>query len=436
MKKFSFFVFLFVCLFSNIFIHATFSQIISTEPLNQSAKKSIRSNQQKTFEPDLTSRNRDLATDKFTLTDKGFLDPTIQAIEAAIKPDEYFVGPGDYFYVNVSGESEIVIPSQVTPEGKLIIETIGTLDVSGKNLLQVKDLVEQAGKKKYKIKTVQANLVQLRAFRVHVVGEVERPGTYLAQAVDRASLLIERAGSPTDWANERGIEIRHCDGTVDFLDLSLFQNMGQLSQNIYLTNGDVIYVPPIDLSANSVTLEGDVEKPGIHSINENELLSEFLTRVNVLNRDSDPKHINIIRNTDEGESSLIRINLSSLEIEDKKNVLNDIKLQHGDKISIPTLNNLVYVHGAVRNPGGYQYIAGSTAKDYAGFAGGTELMGNIKGIKVYHHRTNSIEKGPNALVEQGDSIIIPLNFRKRFAEYLGIVTGMATLLFAYLAAQK
>ncbi|OQX94918.1 hypothetical protein B6I21_08150, partial [candidate division KSB1 bacterium 4572_119] len=89
MKKFSFTIFLSVCIFLNPFIHEALSQVISTSLPTQEKKKSLKLNQQKTFESNLTSQNRDLATDKFTLTGKGFLDPSIQAIETTINPEEY-----------------------------------------------------------------------------------------------------------------------------------------------------------------------------------------------------------------------------------------------------------------------------------------------------------------------------------------------------------
>ena len=66
--------------------------------------------------------------------------------------------------------------------------------------------------------------------------------------------------------------------------------------------------------------------------------------------------------------------------------------------------------------------------------GGTIEMGNLKAIKVIRFRNNKVEKGADTVVERGDTIIVPVSFRKTFTDYLQIVAGLATLVFAAMAA--
>lgn len=374
--------------------------------------------------------------ERISLEEKGYPVPTAQALEKIVDPETYIVGPGDIFYINISVAEEVVIPSQVTPEGKLVIETIGTLFVDGKTLAEVQQDVRQAGMKKYKFKKVTANLVQLRTFRVHVVGEVENPGTFVALAVDRVSVLIDRASSITNWADQQNIEIRHTDGSVDSLDLFKFKKLAELEQNISVRNGDVIYVPAIQLSNKTVSLEGNVGKPGLHQIKEGERLTNFLLRLNAFKRTLDPQRIYIIRKDEQGEEKIINVNLLGKGNNLENSLPHDVALHDGDQVYVATLKYKIYVHGAVNLPGAYSYNAGFNARDYVGLAGGTVEMGNVNGIKVIHYRDNSIEKGPNATVERGDTIIVPRAFRKSLSEYLQIFTGLATLVFAFMAAQK
>jgi len=374
--------------------------------------------------------------EKISLEEKGLPVPTTQALEQVINPDQYVVGPGDMFYINVSGEADLVFPSEVTPEGILIVETIGIFQAHGKKLSLLQEEIKQAGKTKYKLKGVFANLVKLRSFRVHVVGEVINPGTYVAQAVDRVSVVIDRAESLTDWADERHVEIRHSNGQIDSLDLFQFKKLGDLTENIFVQNGDVIYVPAINLIQETVILEGLVRQPGIHQIIANESLSSFLLRVDAFNRSLDPQSIYVVRQDASGEKKIFNIDLLGEKHGSQDRRPMDIALQNGDQIFVPSLKNRVYVHGAVNIPGGYSYMAGFKVQDYVGLAGGTTEMGNVKGIKVIHLRDNSVEKGMNAAVERGDTIIVPLSFRKEFAEYLQIFSGLATLVFAFMAAQN
>ncbi len=367
--------------------------------------------------------------------ERGYPIPSVQAIETVINPDEYIVGPGDFFYINISGDAETSFPTQVTPEGKLVIQTIGTFYVNGKTLSEVQKTVREAGKTKYKLNIVTANLMELRTFRVHILGEVKNPGTYLSQAIDRASVLIDRAQSVTEWADERHVEIRHADGSIDTLDLFLFKKLGVLEDNLYMQNGDIIYVPAINLKKNTVTLEGKVTKPGIHLFNEGESLYDFLLRLNAFNRTLNPNEIYILRKADTGADLAIDVDVLG-EQNDPAKLPENIQLKNGDRIFVPSMKYQVYVRGAVLNPGAYPYNAGFSARDYIGLAGGTQEMGNIKNIEVIHFVDQSIEKGPDAPVQRGDSIVVPMAFRKKFSEYLQILAGMATLVFAFMAAQN
>ncbi|MDW7681658.1 MAG: SLBB domain-containing protein, partial [bacterium] len=319
------------------------------------------------------------------------------------------------------------------PEGKLVIQSIGIYEVAGKTLHQVQQLVLQEGEKKYKLKKIFANLIELRRLRVHVVGEIEFPGIYLAQPVDRISMLLEKAGSLTDWADQRRIIIKHVDGTSDTLDFYRYTKYGELDQNIFVQDGDIIYVPIITASQPTVTLEGSVKQPGVHTISAEETLNSFVSRIKGFNRTFDPTQVQVVRLENNGQNKLYNINLIE---QSSENSNTEFKLQDGDKIYIPSFTNKVYVYGAVNLPGGYNYMAGSKAKDYVGLAGGTMEMGSINKIKVIHARDNSEEYGPDVIIERGDMIFVPKPLRRNFIEYLQIITSIATLFLAYRAAQR
>ncbi|MBN1348199.1 SLBB domain-containing protein [candidate division KSB1 bacterium] len=364
--------------------------------------------------------------------------PLNQAIETAIDPDEYIVDAGDVFSINVWGRDGMEFPSQVTPEGNLIIGTVGSIRVSGKTLTEVKQAVREAGEKKYKLEKITANLIQLRVFRIHITGEVRKPGAYVAQAVDRVYTLIEDAEGITAWGNEREVQIRHKENSVDTLDLFNYKKLGSLEQNIFVQNGDVIYVPPLQLTEKTVTLAGRATQRGIHQILPNETLKNFLLRVNAFyNQDLDVENIYVVRADEQRKEHYIFIDLmGSARKSEHPELVDDLLLKDGDKIFLPSLKSDVYVHGAVQTPGAYIFNAGYTARDYVGIAGGTIEMGKMENIKVIHIRTKKIEKGPDIQIERGDTIIVPISFRRQFTDYLQILSSFATLTFAFMAAQR
>jgi protein involved in polysaccharide export with SLBB domain len=82
--------------------------------------------------------------------------------------------------------------------------------------------------------------------RVVIMGQVAKPGPYGIKAGDRVVDVLSSAGGPTQGArtDEIGI-IRQKDSkpVVTPINLDKFYKSGDLSQNLTLEPGDVIYVP-------------------------------------------------------------------------------------------------------------------------------------------------------------------------------------------------
>ncbi len=355
----------------------------------------------------------------------------MEALEGAVDPGTYIVGPGDLFSFNVWGTMEIQFPVAVSPEGKLLVPTVGEVEVDGKRLDEVQDIVISKAAPIYENSNVSLTLEALRIFRVQVIGEVQYPATYFALAVDRLSEMIKEAGGITDWAWMGGIEVRHTDGTVERFDLDAFEQDGDLQETPFINGGDVIYVPPIKITENLVHVKSDMESSGWYQISPNEKLLKFLQRIRVLNRNSDLTQIIVIRKEDPGrEGAEKKQFLTLLQIDGS--IDQDFILEHGDEILLPS--QYVYVKGAVQKPGAYPFVLNLTAKDYAGMAGGDFQSGHIKKIKVYHVSTGKTEKGPDILVQAGDIVHLNTTWTQRLAPFLQIISVTASIVIAARAA--
>ncbi|MBN2031110.1 SLBB domain-containing protein [bacterium] len=359
----------------------------------------------------------------------------MEALEQAIDPTQYIVGPDDIFSFNVWGAMEIQTLLAVTPEGKLLIPSAGEMDVSGKPLTEVQKSVIEKAAGFYEHSNITLNLEGLRFFRVHVVGEVKFPGTYIAQAVDRISELIVEAGGVTERGWKREIQLRHPDGAVDYFDLTSFEQEGNLEKDLYVNGGDVIYVPPIEIQTNLVQVEGDLEHAGIYQIFEDENLIDFLNRIRALKRSTDLSKIVVIRSgendgTNSESKHLLSPFSSPFTISDS--IDHFFPLRHGDRIVLPSM--VVYVKGTVQSPGAYPYILNLTAKDYAGMAGGDYRSGSIKDVRVFHTQTGKTEKGPDVLVEPGDVVHLNPSWNVRLGNYIQILPAITSLILAAKAA--
>ena len=107
------------------------------------------------------------------------------ALEKPIDPDKYIVGPGDVFMFNIWGAMEKQLPLAVSPEGVLSVPSVGDIDIRKMKLAEVKQKVLEAAGPFYENCKISLILMALQSFRVHVVGEVKYPGTYLANPTER-----------------------------------------------------------------------------------------------------------------------------------------------------------------------------------------------------------------------------------------------------------
>ncbi len=374
--------------------------------------------------------------------------PSLGAVETAIDPAAYHVGPGDVLAINLWGlfDEQPALNIPITPEGKLLIPSIGALDVNKLSLQQVQEAVRRACAEKFNAKTISAtaHLTQVRQVRVHVYGEVEMPGSFIGTAVDRVSYFLEQAGGSTQWADESRVEVRRADGRVEVLNLSQVYQKGELGQNSFVQGGEVIYVPRIELSGKTVFVDGEVELPGPHQIVQNESAEGFLHRIKALDRTADLNAIYLYR------KNQAPVHLSFLNLDKSANAqasngdaehkpgtnglayvtAQNQPLQDGDRILITRIKEYVYVHGAVKNPGSFPFVVGYKAGDYVGLAGGTAEMASLSGVKVIHPETGKTEKGATREVHRGDTILVPTSGRNKLSQYVGIASQFATLIIA------
>ncbi len=347
----------------------------------------------------------------------------LEALEGAVDPQTYVVGPGDEFLFNLWGPGEIQIPLTVSPEGVLLVPSVGEIHVAGKPLSEVKIQVLERATSIYNHTEVGLTLEAMRLFRVHVTGEVQYPGTYLAQADHRVSEMIVEAGGVTDRAWRNHVALRRASGDTFFVDLDAFVSRGDLANDFFVNGGDVIHVLSVENADHLVHVQGDLESAGAYAIIDGEDLLAFLRRIRALKRNTDLSSITV-RRTEETLHQQSMQPFASGNPEKNTSFL----LRHGDQILLPS--PYVYVRGAVRNPGAYPFALNLTARDYAGMAGGDYRSGSIRGVKVFHAATGKTVKGPDTIVQMGDMVSVPQSWGERFRDYLTVVSTITSLILA------
>ncbi len=305
------------------------------------------------------------------------------AMEGPIDPRTYIVGPGDVLTITIGGLSAFSHAGPVTPEGLLVIPTVGEVAVAGEALAKVKTSVQEAVRRKYNSNDIGVHLYSMRTFRVTVVGAVATPGTYTVSPVDRVDRVVALADfdaeakalkqqadtentpeffqieeKPPTPISLRNIKLRRASGDTLAVDLVRYYAIGETAHNPYLRDGDVVFVPAENLAGNSVSIYGGVRQPGVFEFHEGDSLSTLLRLAQGPTALAELDSVEVVRFLSSGrQAKILTVNLQP----GQNGHTPDIPLQRNDRIFIredreKRKERMIYVYGAVARPGEYAIL--------------------------------------------------------------------------------
>jgi len=321
--------------------------------------------------------------------------------EGPVDPRVYLLGPGDVLGVEVWGAASLSYTLQVDAEGKVLIPDSGTLSVAGMSLEDARELIKKTVLAAVRRGQVDVRLVTLRTFKVHVSGQVDRPGSYVASAATRVSELLSTADQALPGPGLRGdsslrnIQLRRRDGTAMRADLVSFFLAGDQSLNPFVSDGDVIHVPRAE---RYFAVSGGVMFPGTYEMLEGEKLSDALELVGGVTPEADLEKGEISRFVDTQRSESVQFRLVSV-LDGQA----DFELKDGDRVYVRIRahyleRHQVYVGGEVVFPGWYsinrreETLSGLMAR-----AGGLTADADLSSARVT--RPDSLESGKRSVVK-------------------------------------
>ncbi len=190
--------------------------------------------------------------------------------EKASHPSPYVLGSGDEIIINVWRNDDLRRTVQIDPSGNIYLPMAGEIQASGLTISQLREEVTSRLSKYLVDPQVDISISELKSQNVHILGEVRSPGSF---SLDKKMLVwegISKAGGLTNDANEKKVLlVRSQKGvaTVTALNLDIrgMLKNGKLDRNVYLQNGDIVYVPPSSIA--------DVER---FMVRFNHIISPFL----------------------------------------------------------------------------------------------------------------------------------------------------------------
>ena len=127
-------------------------------------------------------------------------------VEKPINPEQYLVGPGDQFIVNIiSSENVANYTLTISPTGEILIPSVGIVQVNGLTLSSSIKKMEIAIQSLNRSAKIFIILSEIREFKVKVIGHLQNPGFYTVTPVSRVSDLYEeilhklQSGSSVDY---------------------------------------------------------------------------------------------------------------------------------------------------------------------------------------------------------------------------------------------
>jgi protein involved in polysaccharide export with SLBB domain len=272
-------------------------------------------------------------------------------------PKNYSLGPDDELIIDVFGYQEANYRLTVSPEGSINIPFIGIVPVVGLT-------IEQATKriKGKMIKSGYASMAnnqtellvsigKIRSIKITVIGEVKKPGSYNLSSLSTLFNALYAAGGPTNKGSFRQIELIRNNKVITVLDAYDFLLRGDQTNNVRLTDQDVVRIPPAKVQ---VSLLGEVKREGIFEILPADNLNKLIDFSGGFSNEAYTASIQVKQVTDKER-----------RIKDvTKNSFETYNPQKGDSIVVAKIlnryDNKVTISGAVYRPGTYELEDGFT----------------------------------------------------------------------------
>lgn len=275
-------------------------------------------------------------------------------------PERYQLGPGDLLTLRYW--SETLEPREVTlridPQGALNLPMGGRIIARGQTLTQLEETVRKSLSRVIRNVQVTLTLRELRTMTIIIAGEAYAPGSYQMPAVATLFNALYACGGPNDNGSLRRIQLKRSDGSVRTFDFYRFLLEGDGSQDVPLQPGDVIFIPPVEVS---VSVAGEVHRPAIYELLPNERLRDAIGFAGGVKPSGVAQRV-AVTSVRPGEArQLIDANL--LDSGDANNP----PLYDGDSVEVysirPVFVNIVTIEGAVDQPGNYALTPNMTVAD-------------------------------------------------------------------------
>jgi protein involved in polysaccharide export with SLBB domain len=271
-------------------------------------------------------------------------------------PENYKVGSGDEISISVWGYSEFSENLMVDERGYITPSSYGRIYVKGLTFKRMRSLLKSKFGSFLDMKNseIDVTLSYSRVITVNIVGEVYNPGSYTIPAINTAFNALIAANGPNQLGTVRNIYIKRDGKTVDSLDVYQFLFNPNRSQDIYMQDGDYLFVPP---AKYIVEVKGAVNRPYTYEAKTGESVANIIKYAG-----------GYTANAFSDVITLKSIEYNSIKVNDVHNDhAKSTIVKNGDEIFVNTISNkisnVVTVKGSIGVAGDHEFIQGEHLLD-------------------------------------------------------------------------
>ncbi len=331
-------------------------------------------------------------------------------------PLNYEIGPNDVLKLVVYGVQEYSDDLTVSKEGKIQVENVGQVKVSGLTIeAAIVRVKQQMANTAYpSLRSGESKLAltvgDIRTIHVNVIG-ANKSGVFNVSSLSNVISVLAEAGGPSAIGSYREIEVVRNNKVFAKVDLYKFLQNGDQSQNIGLKDNDVVRVPAYK---NRIEIQGEVKRPGIFEAIGNEGFNQILQYAGGFGDNAYTAWVKVIQKNDKEKSVKDVAAADFIKYQPKG----------GDVITVSKIinrfQNRITLTGAVYRPDVYELTPGMRVADLVqkadglkedAFIGRAQLIRtkpNLLKEMISINLTKALEKNPteNILLQREDELYI------------------------------
>ena len=267
------------------------------------------------------------------------------------QPATYQIGPRDILTLTIhaAGETQSQVDVTVSAHGTINVPFIRTVTAGGQTVSELEDRIADAlGKDYFVDPQVIIHIKEYHSLRYYIAGAVKTPGLYetttrmsLMELVAKSGGVLPERGSVAYVMRANGgemplgqqVEQLLGDTKPVLVDLEGLLDRGDMSHNLHLSPGDMVYIPlekVLDQAKSKIFVEGKVQNPGAYDYQPGLTAMSVCIIAGGFAKFAAPNRTMIIRNDGDAQE-VINIDLDDV----KKGKIPDTKLKPGDRIHVP-----------------------------------------------------------------------------------------------------